>query len=263
MIILYEDIWQLHIFLKRYRKCTPRVDFRANSLRARVYSPSISNSNRFLYIGESMKNIIKIIFFIMLTCIVIISGTTINNYFLTPEIVDDYIKQGSIKYKFDDLPNEYQDILIKVQDPGFYSHRGVDFKTPGAGWTTITQSLAKFFYFKDFKAGWRKIPQTIYARFSLNPNLSKEKQLDLFINIIGFGNGKKGILAASHFYYGKKPEELLKDEFISLIGLINNPKMLNPKNNLEANKERVRKIKKYLNGEYIPKNIFDNKYEDA
>jgi len=210
-----------------------------------------------------MRRVIKIIFITTLISIVILIGTTIYNYYLTPKIVDKYINEGAIQYGFNNLPKEYQDIIIKVQDPGFYFHKGVDFKTPGAGWTTISQSLAKFFYFKDFKAGWRKIPQTIYARFALNPKISKEQQLDFFINIIGFGNGKKGILDASLFFYDKKPEDLTQDEFISLIGLINNPNMLNPKDNLEANKERVRKIKKYLRGEYIPKSVFDNKYEDA
>ncbi|HEU5285523.1 MAG TPA: hypothetical protein VFU20_03300, partial [Sphingomicrobium sp.] len=32
-----------------------------------------------------------------------------------------------------DLPRRRLDMLIKVEDPGFYRHRGVDFSTPGAG----------------------------------------------------------------------------------------------------------------------------------
>ena len=200
---------------------------------------------------------------LILLIILILAGTTINNYFRTPTIVEGYINQGIIEYRFNQLPAEYQDILIKVQDPGFYSHNGVDVKTPGAGWTTITQSLAKFFYFKDFQPGWRKIPQTIYARFALHPKVAKEQQLDLFINIIGFGNGKKGIFSASKYYYNKKPDELTRDEYISLIAIINNPEMLNPKDNPDANNERVTRIKKYLNGEYVPKSVFDNNYEDA
>lgn len=215
-------------------------------------------------LGGNMKKktIIRICILILIP-ILILTGTTIYNYFQTPIIIEGYITRGIVEYNFDQLPDEYQDILIKVQDPGFYSHKGVDFTTPGAGWTTITQSLAKFFYFKDFKQGWRKIPQTIYARFALHPQVAKENQLDLFINIIGFGNGTRGILAASEFYYNRKPDELTKDEFISLIAILDNPEMLNPKDNPDANKERARRIKKYLNGEYVPKSVFDNNYEDA
>ena len=210
-----------------------------------------------------MKKIMKFICKLILIIILILAGTTIYNHFRTPTIVEGYINQGIVEYRFNQLPAEYQDILIQVQDPGFYSHKGVDFKTPGAGWTTVTQSLAKFFYFKDFQPGWRKIPQTMYARFALQPKVSKEEQLDLFINIIGFGNGTKGILSASQYYFSKRPDELTRDEYISLIAVLNNPEMLNPKDKPDANKERVRRIKKYLNGEYTPKSVFDNNYEDA
>jgi membrane carboxypeptidase/penicillin-binding protein len=210
-----------------------------------------------------MIKISRITSILVLILILILIGTTIYNYFRTSAIVESYHARGIVEYKFNQLPAEYQDILIKVQDPGFYSHKGVDFNTPGAGWTTITQSLSKFFYFEDFKPGWRKIPQTIYARFALHPKVAKENQLDLFINIIGFGNGTRGILSASQFYFNSKPDELTKDEYISLIAILNNPKMLNPMDNPDANSERARRIKKYINGEYVPKNVFDNEYEDA
>lgn len=210
-----------------------------------------------------MKRIIKLLCIMMLALFLILAAATIINFYKTPEIVNNYITQGLLEYKFSELPNEYQNILIKVQDPGFYNHKGVDLVTPGAGLTTITQSLAKTFYFKEFKQGWRKIPQTTYARYALQPKVEKEMQLDLFVNIIGFGNGTKGILSASQFYYNKLPQELTEDEFISLIACLNNPQLLNPKDNPDANKERVRRIKKYLKGEYVPTSVFDIEYKDA
>ncbi len=178
------------------------------------------------------------------------------------KIVENYYNQGIIEYNFNNLPIEYQNILIKVQDPDFFNHKEL-ISIPWSWMDYNNQSLAKFFYFDEFIQGWRKIPQTAYARFALHPNVDKETQLELFINIIGFGNDTRGILSASQFYYNKLPEELSEDEFISLIATINNPKMLNPKDNPEANMERVRKIKKYITGEYIPKNVFDNEYEGA
>ena len=210
-----------------------------------------------------MKSIIKLLCITTLILFLILAGANIINFYRTPEIVNNYITQGILEYNFSELPDEYQNILIQVQDPGFYNHKGVDLVTPGAGLTTITQSLAKSFYFKEFKQGWRKVPQTIYARYALHPNVEKEMQLDLFVNIIGFGNGTRGILSASQFYYNKLPQELSEDEFISLIASLNNPKFLNPKDNPDANKERVRRIKKYLKGEYVPTSVFDIEYKDA
>lgn len=210
-----------------------------------------------------MKKYIRLILIVILALSGVLLFTTTANYFRTPSIVENYYDQGIIEYDFDSLPERYQEILIKVQDPGFFDHKGFDLSTPGAGWTTITQSLAKFFYFEEFKQGWRKIPQTMYARFALHPNVDKETQLDLFVNILGFGNETRGILSASQFYYDKRPEDLSEDEFISLIAVLNNPRMLNPKDNPEANMERVRRIKRYIAGEYVPKNVFDIEYEDA
>ncbi len=188
---------------------------------------------------------------------------TYYNYIRTPCKIQQYISEGLIKYRFSQLPEEYRQILIKVQDPGFYRHKGFDAETPGAGWTTVTQSLAKHFYFRKFKPGWRKIPQTAYARFALHPNMSKELQMDFFINISYYGKGKKGILPASEYYFKKRPEELDRDEFISLIAVLNSPNELNPEDNPEANRERVRKIKRYLKGDYTPEGVLDNWYKGA
>ena len=44
------------------------------------------------YSGEIMRRVIKIIFILVLVSIMILIGTTIYNYFLTPKIVDKYIK---------------------------------------------------------------------------------------------------------------------------------------------------------------------------
>lgn len=60
-----------------------------------------------------------------------------------------------------DLDRRQLSILLAMEDPGFYTHKGVDLKTPGAGLTTITQVLVKKLYFKEFKPGLRKIKQIL------------------------------------------------------------------------------------------------------
>jgi len=167
----------------------------------------------------------------------------------------------NVKITKQDLSDEQLAILLKIQDPGFYGHHGVDFKTPGNGWTTITQSLSKQFYFNDFKPGIRKIKQSLCARFALDPLISKDDQITLFLNMIYFGNQQRGLVDAAGYYYFKDVADLSDTEYMSLIGILISPKTLNPKDHPEENRQRVERIKKMLSGEYTPRGLFDITYD--
>jgi membrane carboxypeptidase/penicillin-binding protein len=88
--------------------------------------------------------------------------------------------QGELS--IEDIPRRRLAMLLKVENPGFYSHRGVDFSTRGAGMTSITQSLVKRFYFDEFKPGFPKLEQSLIARFVLDPAMSKRAHLESFLN---------------------------------------------------------------------------------
>ncbi|MFC1643121.1 hypothetical protein ACFL5O_10645 [Myxococcota bacterium] len=111
-----------------------------------------------------------------------------------------------------DLSQRQLQILLAVEDPGFYEHHGIDFDTPGGGLTTITQSLGKLHYFERFEPGVRKIRLCLLARFALDPILSKDDQLTLFINEIGLrlvdGRYVRGFAEGARAHYGKSFAEL-------------------------------------------------------
>ena len=67
--------------------------------------------------------------------------------------------------KSNELNDRQKTIIIKVQDPGFYNHHGIDLSTPGGGLTTISQAIVKKLYFEKFTPGIGKIKQSIIARF--------------------------------------------------------------------------------------------------
>lgn len=181
----------------------------------------------------------------------------------TIEAVEHYYNSGQIKMKTGDLSPRQLEILLKVEDPNFFSHHGVDFKTPGAGWTTITQGLAKKFYFKDFRSGIMKFKQTLCAWLALDPLVSKERQIDLYINIMYFGNNTYGLKDAAKYYFDKDINELEEDEFIALIACLINPEQLNIKDHPQQNAVRVQRTKKVLSGAYKPQGLFDITYEGA
>lgn len=91
----------------------------------------------------------------------------------------------------DSLAPERLSVLLKVEDPGFYAHSGIDLTTPGAGLTTLTQSLSKRLAFEEFKPGISKIRQSGYA-MGLDTVLTKDEQIALFLDTAAMGNSSGG-----------------------------------------------------------------------
>lgn len=159
------------------------------------------------------------------------------------------------------------DWLIQIQDPGFYSHNGLDLSTPGAGLTTITQSIVKKLYFEEFKPGIKKYKQSLIARFVVNSHLEKHQQLEIFLNSAYMGSidGKEivGFYYAAKHYYNTDLALLTDDQFLSLIAMLIGPDQFNILQNPMNNQKRVEKIKKVLAGEYIPNGLTDVYYDQA
>ena len=163
-----------------------------------------------------------------------------------------------------DLPKRRLDMLVRIEDPGFYSHRGVDFATPGAGMTSITQSLVKRFYFDDFRPGFAKLEQSLIARFILDPAMDKPAQLKAYINHSHFGWTKGrpvvGLADAARSYYRREPEQLSDRQFLSLVAMLMAPRDYDPIRKPAANAERVRRIEAMLAGKCAPQDLRDVAY---
>lgn len=173
-------------------------------------------------------------------------------------------KKYPLTIKTEDISQDRLDWLLKIQDPGFYEHNGIDLFTPGAGLTTISQSIVKKLYFKEFKPGFRKLKQSLIARFVVNEKLDKNQQLEIFINSVYMGNldGKTiyGLGAASQAYYKKEISQLSENEYLSLVAMLIGPDQFNILDNAELNRERVSRIKEVLSGKYKPKVLTDLYY---
>jgi membrane carboxypeptidase/penicillin-binding protein PbpC len=170
-----------------------------------------------------------------------------------------YMRQGA-----DALGQERLEFLLRVQDPGFYDHRGVDVKTAGAGITTITQSLSKRLAFKAFKPGIGKIRQTTYA-LALEKHLTKEEVLALFLETVPMGHGPDGwtvgFFKASQSFYGAVPHELNDSQFIELISVMISPGVLNYRTRNKIFTERIARIARLQQGECRPINNKDVWFE--
>ena len=180
----------------------------------------------------------------------------------TPAVLEAMSK-GELKLS--DMDPRRMAMLLKVEDPNFFGHKGVDFSTPGAGMTTITQGLVKRFYFERFRPGFAKIEQSLIARFVLDPAMPKDRQLQAYLNhtYLGSVRGRSviGYAEAARTYYGRKLGQLGDREFLSLVAMTMAPKQLDPLRHRQANAERVRRIEAMLAGKCRPAGLRDVAYQ--
>lgn len=140
----------------------------------------------------------------------------------------------------DQIPEILQKTVIVSEDASFWIHEGIDWYEirqslaknmsrgkVARGGSTITQQLAKNLYLSPKKSIYRKVKEYLIAR-ELEKHLSKKRILEIYLNVIEFGNGVFGIGPASRHYFNKKPWQLSLDETVRLIAVLPNPHGMNP-----------------------------------
>lgn len=129
--------------------------------------------------------------------------------------------------------------IIIAEDDKFWSHEGFDFeamqkaiekdlkkKKFKVGGSTISQQLAKNLYLSPSKNPVRKIKEAILT-WRLENNLSKRRIIELYINVVEWGEGIFGIEAAAKRYFGKSAASLSAYEAARLAAVLPNPRRLN------------------------------------
>lgn len=163
------------------------------------------------------------------------SSSTINLDKMITEL-----QRGDNYVELDEVSPFFIRDLIRSEDKRFYSHSGFDpIATTRAifndirlgyfaqGGSTITQQLAKNIYFSFEKKIERKVAE-LFAAFDIERRFTKDEILELYINIIYFGEGCYGIKEASHHYYGVSPRDLTSEQIIALVWTIKSPNNYNP-----------------------------------
>ena len=130
--------------------------------------------------------------------------------------------------------------VLVAEDAAFWEHEGVDLEqlqeSLEADWargrlfrggSTITQQLAKNLYLSPSKNPLRKFKELIIAR-RLEAELTKSRILELYLNVIEWGDGIYGAEAAARTYFGGSAASLAPAESAILAGAIINPRVLNP-----------------------------------
>jgi len=133
--------------------------------------------------------------------------------------------------------------VIIAEDDKFWSHEGFDFEAMQKamekdlkarkfriGGSTISQQLAKNLYLTPAKNPLRKLKEAILT-WRIERSLSKKRIIELYLNVVEWGEGVFGIEAASRYYYGKSASVLGPEEAARLAVVLPNPKKFNPLGN--------------------------------
>ena len=138
------------------------------------------------------------------------------------------------------IPKHVRKAVLIAEDARFYSHAGVDWhevaKSFETNWkegrvvrggSTITQQLAKNLYLSTSRDPIRKFKELLIA-WMLEATLSKERILELYLNIIEWGRGLFGIEASAQHYFHKSASQLTKEHAARLAAVIPSPLRHNP-----------------------------------
>ncbi len=143
---------------------------------------------------------------------------------------------------------------LVAEDNAFYDHAGVDVeamkdalrrdwkrKKVTHGGSTITQQLAKNLYLSPTRNPIRKIKEYFIAR-SLEDHLSKKRILELYLNVVEFGEGVYGADAAARYYFKVPASALSVQQAALLAGSLPNPRVMNPAHPNKRLRSRQRMI---------------------
>src|SRR6185503_1214672 len=159
----------------------------------------------------------------------------------------------------DRISSNLQRAVLAGEDTNFVSHRGFDYQALQKAWdegmreaarearkegenddwlptipdfkrgaSTISQQLAKNLYLSSRRSFFRKGQEALLTVF-LERNLSKRRILEIYLNVIEWGDGVYGAEAASQYYFHKPAAALAANQAAFLSAMIPNPRtVFNP-----------------------------------
>lgn len=185
---------------------------------------------------------------------------------LTPLMAQRFVEQifdeeKEVRFKRDYVPIEdispnLINAVVASEDGKFMKHSGFDFeelersyKSNKAnkgkkirGGSTISMQTAKNAFLFPHRTYVRKAFEAYFTKL-IELMWGKKRIMEVYLNIIEFGDGIYGCEAAAQHYFNKSAKELTKTEAAQLAVSLPNPRKFNPNNRTQYFNKRVRTIK--------------------
>lgn len=155
------------------------------------------------------------------------------------EILQDKNPDAEIKHRwvpYNRISNHLKRALIASEDAKFVDHEGFDWEgiqkayeknlKKGkivAGGSTISQQLAKNLFLSGRRTPWRKLEEAMIT-VMLENLMTKRRILEIYLNVIEWGNGVFGAEAAARHYYKTSAAGLGAAQAAKLAAMVPNPR---------------------------------------
>ncbi|WP_185861053.1 transglycosylase domain-containing protein [Blattabacterium cuenoti] len=177
-------------------------------------------------------------------------------------LLGKFFSENRTLVSYRQLPKNLVNALLAKEDIRFKYHSGIDAKSflraffslgKKGGGSTISQQLAKLLFTGSSARNklhriYQKLLEWLMA-IELEKRYTKEEIITMYYNKFDFLYNAKGIETAAHTYFNKKVSELNLGECATLVGMLENPSLYNPKNYPDrAKKQRnlvLYQMKKY------------------
>lgn len=155
------------------------------------------------------------------------------------ELMREDRPKAKLKHQWVDYKNISPNLkraVMAAEDSRFLEHDGFDWDgiqkayeknlKKGklvAGGSTISQQLAKNLFLSSSRTPWRKLQEAIIT-LMLETIMTKQRILEIYLNMIEWGNGVFGAEAAAKHYYGVKARHLSSYQAAKMAAMIPNPR---------------------------------------
>jgi len=197
-------------------------------------------------------------------------------YAANGEVLGRYFIENRVLVDFDELSPFVAQALVATEDERYYQHCGIDVRALGrvffktfllgqrssGGASTITQQLAKLLFTGHKASGFKRVVQKLkewIIAVRLEKKYTKEEIISMYLNKFDFLYDSHGIKAAAETYFGKSQNSLKLEEATTLVGMLKNPSLYNPKLRPELVKHRrMVVLKQMLKNDLITRPEYDS-----
>lgn len=155
--------------------------------------------------------------------------------------------------------------VVAAEDARFVEHEGFDVEGIQAaveknlkkgrlvaGGSTISQQLAKNLFLSGERSFIRKGQEAVIT-LMIESTWSKRRILEVYLNVIEWGNGIYGAEAAARRYYRTSAAKLNRDQAARMAAMVPNPRWYEHNRGSRTYQRRVAHIKRYMGAAQVPR----------